>query len=63
MLLWREENFWMQLLSLMRAVDSWLRRKEGGLLCKLDIVKAFDHISWDFVLMVLKKIGFRSRWL
>ena len=27
------------------GVDSWLRRKESGLLCKLDIAKAYDHIS------------------
>ena len=26
------------------AVDSILRRKENGLLCKLDIEKAYDHI-------------------
>ena len=27
------------------GVDSWLRRKESGLLCKLDIAKAYDLIS------------------
>ena len=26
------------------AVDSILRRKENGLLCRLDIEKAYDHI-------------------
>ena len=31
------------------AVDSVLRRKENGLLCKLDIEKAYDHIRWDFL--------------
>ena len=45
------------------GVGSWLRRNESGLLCKLDIAKAYDHINWDFILMVLKKIDFRSRWL
>ena len=30
------------------AVDSILRRKENGLLCKLDIEKAYDHISGIF---------------
>ena len=29
------------------GVDSWLRRKESGLLCKLDTAKAYDHINWD----------------
>ena len=45
------------------GVTSWLRKKESGLLCKLDITKAYDHISWDFILTVLEKMGFRSRWL
>ena len=45
------------------GVDSWLRRKESGLLCKLNIAKVYDHICWDFILMVLEKMGFRSRWL
>ena len=45
------------------GVGSWLRRNESGLLCKLDIAKSYDHINWDFILMVLKKIYFRSRWL
>ena len=31
------------------AVDSILRGKEKGILCKLDIEKAYDHIRWDFV--------------
>ena len=31
------------------AVDSILRKKESGLLYKLDIEKAYDHISWDFL--------------
>ena len=31
------------------AVDSILRRKEKGILCKLDIEKAYDRM-WDFLL-------------
>ena len=45
------------------TVDSLLRRKESGLLCKLDIKKAYDHINWEFVLLVLEKIGFGNRWV
>ena len=33
------------------------------MLCKLDIAKAYDHISWDFILMVLENMRFRTRWL
>ena len=32
-----------------KVVDSILRRKQSGLVCKLDIEKAYDNISWQFV--------------
>ena len=45
------------------AVDSILRRKECELLCKMDIEKAYDHIDWDFLLNVMTKMGFGSKWV
>ena len=45
------------------AVDSTLRRKEKGILCKLDIEKAYDHIRWDFILQTLERMGFGSKWI
>ena len=44
-------------------VYSSLRRKKCGLVCKLDIEKAYDSISWEFLYKVLDKMGFGSRWL
>ena len=44
-------------------VDSTLRRKKCGLLCKLDIEKAYDSISWEFLYQVMGKMGFSSRWM
>ena len=38
------------------AVDSILRKKESGLLCKLDIENAYDHISWDFLFQIMEKM-------
>ena len=43
------------------AVDSRLKDNVGSVLCKLDIEKAYDHVSWSFLLVVLKKMGFGER--
>ncbi|RVW88297.1 putative ribonuclease H protein [Vitis vinifera] len=40
-----------------------LKSNQGGMLCKLDIEKAYDHVSWKFLLAVLKKMGFGERWI
>ena len=44
-------------------VDSTLRRKKQGMVCKLDIEKAYNSISWEFLYQVMGRMGFGSRWL
>ena len=44
-------------------VDSTLRRKKQGMVCKLDIEKAYDSISWEFLNQVMGRMGFGNRWL
>ena len=45
------------------AIDALLKRKDKGLICKLDIEKAYDHLNWNFLLGVMEKMGFRRKWL
>ncbi|KAK1680973.1 hypothetical protein QYE76_041821 [Lolium multiflorum] len=35
--------------------------KEEALLFKLDIRKAFDHVRWDYILVLLQRLGFPTR--
>ena len=45
------------------VIDFWHKRKEKGMICKLDIEKAYDNINWNFLMKVLLKMGFGSRWM
>ena len=44
------------------CVDGHLRSKEPEVLCKLDIEKAYDYVSWDFLLYLLERLGFGEKW-
>ena len=45
------------------VVDVMLRRNDGGVVCKLDIEKAYGHLNWEFVLEVMRRKSFGQRWL
>lgn len=40
-----------------------IRGEVAGLMCKLDIEKAYDHVNRGYRLSVLKQMGFGERWL
>jgi len=43
------------------CLDSQMRSGEAGLLCKLDLEKAYDCVNWDF-LLYMQRCGFGERW-
>lgn len=45
------------------CLDSKFKKKENGILCKLDIDKAFDHLNWICLYQIMEKMGFGDKWI
>lgn len=46
------------------AIDLLLKSNDCGLIYKLGIEKAYNHVNWSFLLLVLKNMGFdEDKWI
>ena len=43
------------------CLDSRLKTEEPGVICKLDLEKAYDHVNWEFLLYLFKRCGFSEK--
>jgi hypothetical protein len=44
------------------CLDSRLKEGIPGVMCKLDVEKAYDHVNWSFLLYLLNRCGFSLKW-
>jgi hypothetical protein len=44
------------------CLDTRLKEDLPGVMCKLDVEKAYDHVNWNFLLYLLEICGFSLKW-
>ena len=44
------------------CIDSRMKMEVLGVICKLDIEKAYDQVNWNFLMYLLKRCGFSEKW-
>lgn len=45
------------------TLDWRIKSCEPGVMCKLDIEKAFNPLNWSYLIPILRKMGFGDRWI
>lgn len=44
------------------CMEEIIRKGDLGILCKLDLEKAYDRVNWTFLYYMLRKMGFGNIW-
>ena len=47
----------------MHSIDQRRKGKNGLMAIKLDMSKAYDRVEWDFLEVMMRKLGFGERWI
>lgn len=61
--MFKEGKSWNKNLIANECIDSRMRSGQPGVLCKIDIKKAYDHVNWRFLEYLLRRMGFGVKWI
>lgn len=45
------------------SAEYLMKMKKRGIACKLDLEKAYDHVSWPCLLNIFIKMNFGDKWI